>query len=136
MTAYAYLKDFSTYSVGLRINHNASGEAKLVLIDFLINSNSEDELNPPMPHEFSLDQAYPNPFNSVTRIGYTVDIAGNISLKIYDLTGRLVTVLVDGEMPVGNHNVLFKPDKLASGIYFYCLESSERSIVRRMVLLR
>ncbi|NQT35506.1 T9SS type A sorting domain-containing protein [bacterium] len=136
MTAYTDLEVRRTYSVGLRINHNARGEAKLVPIDFFINPDSEIDSDIPTPLEFSLDPAYPNPFNSVTRIGYTLDITGNVSLKIFDLTGRLVEVLVDGETPAGNHNVLFKPDKLASGIYFYRLEAGDRSIIKRMVLLR
>ncbi|MDP8240073.1 MAG: C25 family cysteine peptidase [Candidatus Hatepunaea meridiana] len=130
------LEDGQEFEMGLVINHNARGEEVVVPIEFRVNARSNINGNVSIPLEFGLDNAYPNPFNSMTRIGYSLDIAGITTLKIYDITGREVAVLIDNEMPAGKHNVLFESENFASGIYFYRLESGMDSQVKRMVLLR
>ncbi len=93
--------------------------------------------NPPVSAEqFYLHQNYPNPFNPVTTIRYRVARAANVTLKIYDLTGREVAVPVNGPRRAGEHEVLFDAGKLASGVYFYRLSAEGFSQVRKMLLLR
>jgi len=89
-----------------------------------------------LPSLLSLYQNYPNPFNPSTTIAFTLAKAGTVSLKIYDVFGREVTTLVQGERPAGKHSVVFKADGLSSGIYFYTLRTSEAVEVKRMILLK
>lgn len=103
------------------------------------------------PGTHTLGQNYPNPFNPTTTIRFEVagppDGQGHsgevfVSLKIYDLLGRVVATLVDEEKAPGNHGVIWNATGMASGVYFYRLEArSEPSrspvvLTRMMVLLR
>jgi hypothetical protein len=90
---------------------------------------------------FALDQNWPNPFNPVTRIAFSIDRRGPVSLRIYDIAGRLVRTLVSGSRPAGAYRETWdgldaSGARVASGIYFYRLESGQRSITRKALLLR
>ena len=86
---------------------------------------------------FRLNQNYPNPFNPSTVIGYQLPVNSEVSLKVYDMLGREVAVLVDGRMSAGYHETRFEASGLSSGIYFYHLTtSSEYSEFRKMTLLK
>ncbi len=83
-----------------------------------------------------LAQNYPNPFNPSTMIKYTVPARGHISLKVYDVSGKEVAMLVNKVMDEGSYAVNFNPIDLASGTYFYRLKGEGFSETRKMVLLR
>ncbi|MBN1464309.1 T9SS type A sorting domain-containing protein, partial [candidate division KSB1 bacterium] len=94
-----------------------------------------------VPTEFSLGQNYPNPFNPSTAIEYDLAAAGQVSIKIYDIRGRLVKVLVDMHQPAGRYKVKWDATnsaavKMPSGIYFYSLRAGDVQFSRRMVLLK
>ena len=89
-----------------------------------------------MPREYSLSNNYPNPFNPVTRIEFSLPEAGLTRLTIYDLQGREVAKLIDGEMNAGFHNVTWDASKMASGIYIYRLTSGNFVATKKMVLLK
>ncbi len=96
---------------------------------------SENE--PSHVKNFALFQNYPNPFNSSTSIRFFLKQKDAVSLKIYNLTGEEVAVLLNEKiLSPGNHSINFDAGNLASGIYFYCLKCSQGIEVRRMVLLR
>ena len=89
--------------------------------------------------EFKLDQNYPNPFNPSTIVGFSISGAHTgtpVQLRVFDILGREVAVLVDGLMPAGTHQVTFDASGLASGIYMYRLTSGGQSITRRMILIK
>jgi hypothetical protein len=88
----------------------------------------------PAPAAFVLDPNYPNPFNPVTSISFSLPQAGQVRLTVFDLLGRAVAVLADGEAGSGVHRVAFNGAGLPSGVYFYRLESAGRVIARKMVL--
>lgn len=76
------------------------------------------------PADFSLLQNYPNPFNPSTTISYLLPTASNVSLRVYDVSGRQVSVLVNEYKPAGKYSVKFDDiDNLASGVYFYSIEA-------------
>lgn len=89
-----------------------------------------------LPTIFALHQNYPNPFNPETKIHYTLKRIGKVRLSVYDLTGREVTVLVDGIQNAGAHDAVFTGAGLVSGIYFYKLQSADGVITKKMALLR
>lgn len=79
---------------------------------------------------------YPNPFNPSTQINYDILLASEISLKVYDITGRQVKTLVEKFQQPGHYSVLFDGSDLASGVYIYKLTSGEKSVVQKMVLMK
>ncbi len=85
---------------------------------------------------YSLLQNYPNPFNPATTIKYQIPQAGSVTLRIYDVLGRLVTTLVNEFQYSGTHVVQFNALNLASGIYFYQLQSNNFLITKKMLLLK
>lgn len=88
------------------------------------------------PLEFALDQNYPNPFNPSTRISFTLPHNAHALLQIYDISGRLVKTLVDGELTLGAHSIEFDASAFAAGVYLYRLQAAEFSDVRKMMLLK
>ncbi len=86
--------------------------------------------------EFSLDQNYPNPFNPTTAISYQLSAGSAVSLKVYDVLGRLVATLANGFQRAGRHTVHFDGSGLASGIYYYRLRAGESMITKKLVLLK
>ncbi len=88
------------------------------------------------PHEFTLMQNYPNPFNPETVIRFRLGRSASVKLELFDLSGRLVMTLCEGRLQAGEHQVLFRGDGLASGVYFYRLTADKSRIINRMLLLR
>jgi hypothetical protein len=88
------------------------------------------------PSSYELKNNYPNPFNPVTTIAYSVPKEGKVSLKVYNLLGKEVARLVDEVKPAGSYNVLFDASKLASGVYFYKIEASGFRSVKKMTLIK
>ena len=72
--------------------------------------------------KFKLEQNYPNPFNPVTNIEFSIPERGHITLEVFDIYGRRVSTLVDGDMNVGNYKTLFNAESQSSGTYFYRLD--------------
>ena len=88
------------------------------------------------PENYALAQNYPNPFNAVTELSYAIADAGYVSLIVYDITGRLVTTLVNEEQPAGKYRVTFDGTDLPSGVYIYQLKSGTFTGQQKMVLLK
>ncbi len=81
----------------------------------------------PYPADFQLYQNYPNPFNPVTTINFSIPTTSKVSLKVYDILGKEVAVLVDESKSPGTYSVKFNADKLSSGVYLYILEGTSAS---------
>jgi hypothetical protein len=89
------------------------------------------------PHAMTIVQNYPNPFNPTTNITFTVAQKGTATLKIYDMVGREVAVLFNGEaIPNSKYNISFDASKLASGIYFSIIHCGSQQAVSKMILLK
>ncbi len=89
-----------------------------------------------MPDKFNLMQNYPNPFNPSTLIIYTLAKSGIVQLKVHDVLGREVAILVNEYKTAGRHVVEFDASNLSSGIYFYKLQASDFAQTKKMILLR
>lgn len=88
------------------------------------------------PARFELLQNYPNPFNPSTVIQYKLAKTGSVRLTVYDLTGRQVSTLVNQTQGAGVYVVRFNASQLASGIYFYRLQTDGFNQIRKMLLIR
>jgi hypothetical protein len=89
-----------------------------------------------VPELFELSQNYPNPFNPVTTISYSLSQPGNVTLMVYDITGKTVATLVDTRQSAGTYQVDWQPANRASGVYFYRLNYDNQSVVKKMMLIR
>ena len=89
-----------------------------------------------LPDEYTLSQNYPNPFNPLTTIRYSVPQIELVTLKVFDVLGSEVAILVNEEKPVGNYEVEFDANSLPSGVYLYQLKAGSYVETRKMILLR
>ncbi|MFO7527040.1 MAG: YCF48-related protein [Ignavibacteriaceae bacterium] len=89
-----------------------------------------------LPDKFELAQNYPNPFNPSTVIKYQIPSAVNVSLKVYDIIGNEIAVLVNEVKPAGYHSIEFNQTGLASGIYLYKLQAGSFTETKKMMLLK
>ena len=99
--------------------------------------SSEDAVQ----YDFALGQNYPNPFNPTTTISYGVATTGHITLNIYDITGRLVSTLVDGQVNAGNHQAVWNGlddmgMPVSAGVYIYSLQNETSTMNRKMVYIK
>jgi hypothetical protein len=89
-----------------------------------------------LPTRVALDQNYPNPFNPSTSIEFKLEQTQQVRLAVYDLLGREVSVLIDGVRGAGTYRAQFEAGSLASGLYFYRLETVSATLSRTMMLLK
>ncbi len=87
------------------------------------------------PLAFALFQNYPNPFNSATEIQFQVPRRAHVHLAIYDVHGRLVQTLVNGERQAGHYRVQWQAGRFPSGVYFYRMRIGNRVLTRKLLLL-
>jgi Secretion system C-terminal sorting domain len=86
--------------------------------------------------QFVLNQNYPNPFNSSTKICYSVLVTGLVTLKVYNILGQEVQTIFSGIKNAGNYEATFDGTKLASGVYFYRLQTGNQMLVKKMLMLK
>ena len=103
-----------------------------ITIDPLSRASTVDEV----AFAYSLSQNFPNPFHSTTTIAYTIPEPSSVQLRVFDLLGREVALLVDAEQFPGKHEVAFDAEGLPSGMYVYRLESSGFTDVKTLVVVR
>jgi len=85
---------------------------------------------------FILHQNYPNPFNPTTTIAFDLPAAGKVSLRVYDILGRMVSELIKQRLNAGHHAIRFNASALASGMYFYRLTTQNFAETKRMLLIK
>jgi hypothetical protein len=88
------------------------------------------------PDKFTLSQNYPNPFNPTTQIEYSIPQKGFVTLKVYNLLGQEVATLFNGLQNAGNYVLSFNGEGLASGVYFYRLQSGNISTTKKLILMK
>ncbi len=96
------------------------------------NVDDDDQI----PQKYILEQNFPNPFNPSTTISFSIPVSGFASLKIYNVLGKEVTTLVNGEKSEGKYTLTFDASGLPSGTYFYRLVTGNSSITKKMLLIK
>ena len=96
----------------------------------------EDYFGDGIPTDYNLFQNFPNPFNPVTTIYYSIPELSFITLRVYDVLGNEVASLVNEEKPIGNYEVDFNGTGIPSGIYFYTLQAGSFVETKKMVLMK
>lgn len=128
------------YQYFVRVNYmNVEGTpSDTLIVRFPYNSNPEE----PIPGLVNnLNNNYPNPFNPTTTISFSLAKPGKTTLAIYNLKGQLVTNLVNGDMSEGQHHLVWNGRdahnrSVASGMYFYALQSGNFRAVKKMLLMK
>lgn len=93
------------------------------------------------PNQFRLHQNIPNPFNPETSISYSIPVEGRVTMKIFDVLGKEITVLVDGLESAGYHRVIWNSrdsdgNRVPSGVYIYRLTSGSHVEQKKMILIK
>ena len=111
------------------------GESQFTLSVAYSALNTNDDM---MPKEFALHQVYPNPFNPSTTISFDIPAQAhsNASLRIYDITGRLVTTLVDEQLAPGTHTLQWQPVNLSSGLYIVQLKAGDQTFNQKITFIK
>jgi len=121
------------------IDTDIDGEARNATIpdigadEFLI-VGVEDET--PLPTEFALEQNYPNPFNPGTTFRYSIPQTSKIVIKVYDILGNEIALLMDEEKTIGTYELTWNAAALPSGVYFYQLKAGDFISTKKMILLK
>lgn len=105
---------------------------QLVRVSGITGIKSENQ----SPYSYQLEQNYPNPFNPSTNIRFSLAAASNVKLIVYNVLGQKVVTLIDRQMRAGVHSVHFNAINLASGVYFYGIETKNFKSYKKMILLK
>jgi hypothetical protein len=115
---------FAMEAIGGAANSVLRRELLEIILDHFYRLLDVETLEPSvLPSKYSLYVPSPNPFNASATVRYDLPAPGHVSLSLYDLSGRLVATLVDGEQPAGRHAVELDGSGLAAGVYFIRLET-------------
>lgn len=102
----------------------------------LLGWDTADELTAELLLDYELDGSFPNPFNNRTLIQFSIPVAGNVKLLVYDVQGREAARLAEGYFPAGRHSALFDASGLPSGVYFARLTAGDYTQTRKLMLLK
>ncbi len=101
-----------------------------------IPTSVEEENNPASVSNFELQQNYPNPFNPTTQIRFSLAEQSQVTLKVYNILGKEIATLVNDVKSAGTHEVSFDGSGLASGVYFYTLQTGKFTQTHKMILMK
>tara|TARA_R110000868_G_scaffold294140_1_gene554698 strand:+ start:42189 stop:44672 length:2484 start_codon:yes stop_codon:yes gene_type:complete len=132
--------DFSGVNLSLGSNEvkiTSTGSVGVDFVDFFsVGTLSTPNETEEKAEGFELSQNYPNPFNPSTNINFTLPIASDVQLTVFNLLGQKVATLISEKRAAGNHTVRFDARSLSSGIYFYQLKAGNFTLQRKMTLIK
>jgi Secretion system C-terminal sorting domain len=94
-----------------------------------------EEAPPPLPTEFGLGPNVPNPFNPRTTLAFSVPVRAHVTIRLYDVKGRLVMTVVDEELDPGYHTRTLEMGRLGSGVYIARMIAGDFARTRKLVLI-
>lgn len=123
-------------NVFVKVNYTAPKVASTSSYPAKWGSIEEENSDMTAPLKFELSQNYPNPFNPNTTIRYSVADEVPVSIKVYDVMGKEVTTVTEGNRSAGVYEVEFDAGSLASGLYFYTLKAGSFTETKKLVLMK
>jgi len=132
-TFWAYAGNFT-----IQFFRNASYKLACLIYTAWVNAGSPVFVanNSSIVEKFKLYQNYPNPFNPTTSIRYQISNNGYVTLKVFDILGKEIAILVNEKKSAGEYEVQFTDYRLSSGIYFYTLNVGDISETKKMILTK
>jgi len=146
-----YLWNVTAYDE-LNYNYKASPPGSIILEGIIDTTNTTDTTdttgingienkNCITPHNFKLLENSPNPFNPETKIKYELPVAGNVTIKIYNMMGQQVRTLVNGFREAGYHQVIWdgcndESHRVPSGVYIFIMHSGNRTLMQKALLMK
>lgn len=126
-----------TYEAYVQIDHNTP-EEEVFWIDFSMTVTEPDAVDEDVitPYEFGINSVYPNPFNPTTSIEFSLDRVSNVSIDVFDLSGRLIDNIMSGALNAGNHTVTLSGHDMTSGVYIVQMRDDNRVSQRKVTLVK
>jgi len=112
--------------------HQAMGMTGTIIVQDPVGVSDDESI----AEQFELQQNYPNPFNPSTRISYAIPSASFVNLRVYDIIGNEIAVLVNEEKQAGNYQIDFDATELTGGVYFYQLLTGSFVETKKMILMK
>jgi hypothetical protein len=139
--AIGYKAACLTYDGGVAVNYEVSSRTNglgLLQVYFRKRENplGITNINTTIPNDFMLYQNYPNPFNPNTKISFHLKNRSYVMLTIYDITGKVVQVLVNGQLAAGSYETEWAASGFSSGVYFYKLETNGFTDTKKMLMIK
>jgi hypothetical protein len=123
-------------SEAIDLREESSIEISTIINEIAIVVGNVDAYLNPIPEEFGLGAAYPNPFNPTTNLDLAMNEDGFVNMSVYNIRGQVVEVLIDRNMKAGYHNVVWNADGISSGMYFVRVETGSNTAIQKMMLLK
>lgn len=109
----------------------------ICLVLFLLSpANFPKNNDNKIPDNYELTQNYPNPFNPSTKISYSIPKESFVEIKVYNMLGNEVALLVNEEQKAGTYSITFNASNLPSGVYFYRLQADNFTITKKLTVLK
>ena len=133
--------DFLLNSITIGSNKNLDYEFKVIVGEPEFVQSAVTEILAIIPSEFALSKNYPNPFNPITHLDYSLPKRSQVRLRVYNMVGQEIITLINEEKQYGNYSISWngidsKGRNVASGVYFAELRSNDKSSVTKMLLLK
>ena len=125
-----------SFPENLMQTYPAVGESQFTLSVYTDIASNDDDDDIIVPADITLHNAYPNPFNPSTMINFDIKEMDDVSLKIFDLTGKQVATLINEVMLPGNHQIIWNPGLLPSGVYLIELIVGKRSLNQKITYIK
>jgi len=118
------------HGVEIEIPERSIAEATSIALGKIIGDEAS------LPTVFSIDQNYPNPFNARTKINYAIPENCHVRIETFDILGRKVATLVDKQLPVGYHTIVWNASDIPSGLYFYKISAGNFEQTKKLALIK
>lgn len=103
---------------------------------FSVSASGIEESEDHEPAVFGIRKVYPNPFNATINISFGLRIRENVSIQVYDCTGKLASTIIDGQKPAGYHSVIWNASTYPGGLYFVKVVSANSTDIKKIVLVK
>ncbi|MDP8240617.1 MAG: T9SS type A sorting domain-containing protein [Candidatus Hatepunaea meridiana] len=124
------------YEGEILIQHNAAGESFTIDVTLRVRPYKVDYEKLLTPSEFCISNIYPNPFNSTTKLTYTIPQPANVTLRLFDVLGREVTTLVNEQHKAGRYTAVISGEQLTTGVYIARLEANGVVSLKKLVVVK